>query len=355
MDPLVVELEALRGRRVLVTGSTGFKGSWLCNWLVGLGADVAGFALTPDPDAPLFGQLRLKDRIHQIFGDIRDVSVLRRTASEFEPEVIIHLAAQALVLRGYEEPKLTFDTNVGGAINLLEVARLTPSVRALVFVTSDKCYLNKEWTWAYRENDELGGADPYSGSKAAAELVFASYQASYFLHRSDFAAATARAGNVIGGGDRSRDRIVPDCIRSVEAGVPIRLRNPDATRPWQHVLEPVSGYLLLASRLMKRADNVRGSWNFAPNNRNVRTVREMAERVTKAWGSGDVVVERDKAARHEAQLLMLSNEKAKSFLGWSPRWDFDAAVDKTVSWYRSVGEGADPVEITNQQITDYLG
>jgi CDP-glucose 4,6-dehydratase len=260
-----------------------------------------------------------------------------------------------LVLRGYEEPKLTFDTNVGGAINLLEVARLTPSVQALVFVTSDKCYLNKEWIWAYRENDELGGADPYSGSKAAAELIFASYQASYFLHRPDFAAATARAGNVIGGGDRSRDRIVPDCIRSVEAGAPIRLRNPDATRPWQHVLEPVSGYLLLASRLIKQADRARGPWNFAPNNQNVRTVREMAERVTKAWGSGDVVVEREKAPRREAQLLMLSNEKAKSYLGWSPRWDFDAAVDMTVAWYRSVGEGADPIEITNRQISDYLG
>lgn len=355
MDTLIAELAALCGRRVLVTGSTGFKGSWMCNWLVGLGANVAGFALPPEPDAPLFDQLQLSSSVAQTYGDIRDFEAIQQTVATFSPEVIVHLAAQPLVLRGYEEPKLTFETNVSGAVNLLEAVRSSPSTQALVFVTSDKCYLNREWVWAYRETDELGGTDPYSGSKAAAELVFATYQASYFQHKPKFAAATARAGNVIGGGDRSRDRIVPDCIRFLEAGTPIKLRNPNATRPWQHVLEPVSGYLLLASRLLQRDKNAVGSWNFAPDSQNTRTVREMAKRVTNAWGSGEIVVEREVGARREAQLLMLSNEKARALLGWSPRWDFDVAVDTTVEWYRSVREGANPVQVTNQHISKYLG
>jgi CDP-glucose 4,6-dehydratase len=352
---LVSELMTLRGRRVLVTGSTGFKGGWLCNWLVGLGAEVAGFALPPEPDAPLFRQLRLEERIRQIYGDIRDAGALEAAIAAFRPEAIIHLAAQAIVLRGYELPRLTFETNVCGGMNLLEAVRTTASVRALVFITSDKCYRNKEWIWAYRENDELGGSDPYSSSKAAIEVIFASYQDSYFRRRSDFAAASARAGNVIGGGDRSRDRIVPDCINGVETGRPITLRNPSATRPWQHVLEPVSGYLLLACRLLRGDENARGPWNFAPDVENVRTVREMAERVTKAWGAGEVVVAPESCGRHEAQLLMLSNEKAKTLLGWRPRWDFAKAVDTTVAWYRAVGRGVDPVQVTDHQIADYLG
>ena len=286
MDELARTLEVLRGRRVLVTGSTGFKGSWLCTWLVALGADVGGFALSPAPDAPLFDLLQLKSRIRQHIGDIREVDELHMVFEQEQPEVVIYLAAQALVPRGYELPKLTFDTNVGGGVNLLEAVRTTPSVKALVFVTSDKCYLNKEWEFAYRENDELGGRDPYSASKAAAELVFGCYQSAYFDQRRAFGAASARAGNVIGGGDRSLDRIVPDCIRALEQGEPIKLRNPYATRPWQHVLEPLSGYLLLAARLFSGDRSATGSWNFALSTEFVRTVEEVARRVADQWGGG---------------------------------------------------------------------
>lgn len=354
MDGLTLALEMLRGRRILVTGSTGFKGSWLCAWLANLRADVSGFALEPEPDAPLFGLLRLGERIRQHIGDIRDASAIRRTLREERPEIVIHLAAQALVRRGYAEPKLTFDTNIGGGVNLLEAIRDTPSVKSLVFITSDKCYLNKEWHFAYRENDELGGHDPYSSSKAAVELVFACYQSAYWRDRNSFGAASARAGNVIGGGDRSRDRIVPDCIRALEERVPIKLRHPKATRPWQHVLEPLSGYLMLAARLYAGDPAARGAWNFAPNAENVRTVQELAQRVAVHWRGGNVVVAPEADAQPEAQLLMLSNDKAKTALGWRPRWDFSKAADQTVAWYSEVASGGDPVAITEWQIGEYL-
>jgi len=354
LGDLVKEFDVLRGRRVLVTGSTGFKGGWLCTWLTAVGAKVSGLALPPEPDAPLFGMLRLEQRIKQHFGDIRDLDMVKNVFEAEQPEIVVHLAAQALVRRGYEMPKLTFDTNVGGGINVLEAIRATPSVRALVFVTSDKCYLNKEWTWAYRENDELGGGDPYSSSKAAAELAFACYQSAYFHRRNRFAAATGRAGNVIGGGDRSRDRIVPDCIYALEGSEPIRLRNPHATRPWQHVLEPVSGYLLLASRLFAGDNAASGSWNFAPNVENVRSVHELATTLSGLWGGGEVIVAPEADAPHEAQLLMLSTEKAKTKLGWHPRWDFSRAIEQTVTWYREVASGADTVAVTERQIAEYL-
>jgi CDP-glucose 4,6-dehydratase len=352
---LTAALEVLRGRRVLVTGSTGFKGSWICNWLSTVGAKVFGFALPPEPDAPLFNQLRLDQRIRQTYGDVRDLGAVAATFAAVQPEVVIHLAAQALVLRAYQEPKLTLDVNIGGATNLLEAVRSTPSVTALVFITSDKCYLNKEWIWAYRENDELGGADPYSSSKAAAELVFACYQHSYFGQRPNFLAASARAGNVIGGGDRSNNRIVPDCIQAISTNTSLRLRNPNATRPWQHVLEPLSGYLLLAARLVSGAAIAKGSWNFGPNVENVRTVQELATGIGRAWGHTDSLIEFEKSEQHEAQLLMLSNEKAKTQLGWAPRWHFCETIDKTVAWYRAIDQNLDPVSVTDQQIADYLG
>lgn len=354
MESLVDALATFRGRRVLVTGSTGFKGSWLCNWLVGLGADVAGFALPAPPDEPLFMQLRCEKRMRQVYGDIREPGAIRAAIDEFEPEVIIHLAAQALVRRAYEMPGLTFETNVMGGVRLLEAVRSAPSVRALVFITSDKCYLNKEWHHSYRENDELGGSDPYSASKAAIELAFASYERSFFSHREDFAAATARAGNVIGGGDQSRDRIVPDCVRAVMAGSPIVLRSPNATRPWQHALEPLSGYLMLASSLLRNRDVGRGSWNFGPNAENVRTVHELAQRFVTTWGEGSVIVEPQRGNMHEATLLMLSADKAKVRLGWRPRWNFEQAVDAAVDWYRQVAAGKDPVEITDRQIAAFV-
>ena len=354
MESLVDALGAFRGRRVLVTGSTGFKGAWLCTWLVGLGAEVAGFALPAPPEEPLFDQLRCGDRIHQVYGDVRDGAAMRSLIDQFQPELVIHLAAQALVRRGYETPDLTFDTNVIGGVQLMEVLRTSPSVRALVFVTSDKCYLNKEWHLSYRENDELGGADPYSASKAAAEIAFASYERSYFADRKDFVAATTRAGNVIGGGDLSRDRIVPDCVRALTNNAPIVLRNPDSIRPWQHVLEPLSGYLKLAACLLKSPDRGRGAWNFAPNVENVRTVLQLAERVVETWGDGNIVVDRQSSNPHEAKLLLLSADKAKLQLGWVPHWSFEQAIDTTIEWYRAVGTGKDAVDITDRQIAAFV-
>ena len=266
MDRVVMRdlLAAFAGKRVLVTGDTGFKGSWLCMWLHRLGAEVTGFALPPKLDIDHFNLLRLDRVIRHVDGDIRDLPALQRAFEEFQPEILFHLAAQSLVRYSYDEPKLTFDTNVGGSINVLECVRATPSLRAVVYVTSDKCYRNKEWIWGYRENDELGGRDPYSASKAAAELVFSAYVDSYFAQRSALGIASVRAGNVIGGGDWAADRIVPDSIKSLQAHQPILLRNPNATRPWQHVLEPLSGYLVLASQALRRDGPVFRFVEFRP-------------------------------------------------------------------------------------------
>lgn len=343
----------LAGLKVLVTGSTGFKGSWLCVWLQQLGAKVSGFALPPEGEEPLFTRLGLDKSIDQHYGDIRDAALVQSVFDKTQPEVVIHLAAQALVRLSYQEPKATFDTNVGGGINLLEAVKNCPSLRALVFITSDKCYKNKEWTWGYRENDELGGNDPYSASKAAAELAFHSYWESYMKTRPNFGAASTRAGNVIGGGDMSRDRIVPDCIRALSAGKPIVLRNPNSTRPWQHVLEPLSGYLDVAVGLLEDPVAAEGPWNFGPDPENVRTVEELARKAASVWGSGEVRVEPELNAPHEAQLLMLSNDKAKTKLNWRARWDFETSVTKTTQWYKEVLGGADPVAVTLRQLEEY--
>jgi len=349
-----MSLAALRGRRILVTGSTGFKGSWLCAWLADLGTEVAGFALPPEPDAPLFDQLKLRSRIRQYDGDLREEDPIHRAVQDFQPELVIHMAAQPLVRRAYALPKQTFDTNIGGAVNLLEAVNAADCVRALVFITSDKCYRNKEWAWGYRENDELGGADPYSASKAAAELVFTAYQESFFIRRAaPLFAATTRAGNVIGGGDFSADRIIPDCIRALSSRTPILLRKPGATRPWQHVLEPLSGYLSLAVKLLDGESEYRGAWNFGPDAENVRPVIEVAEGAVATWGNGKILVEEDLNAPHEANLLMLSSDKAKSNLGWRPRWNFETALNKTVIWYKQVSEGVDPLTITRRQIEEF--
>lgn len=349
----MTDFSYLNGRKVLVTGSTGFKGSWLCAWLDDLDAKVTGLALPPKDDAPLFGQLRLEDRIDQQYADLRDFEGTAALVRRTEPEVIIHLAAQALVRLSYDEPLATFHTNVSGGINLLESVRNCPSVRSLVFITSDKCYLNKEWRRGYHEEDELGGPDPYSASKGAAELIFRGYDESFFRSRQGLIAATARAGNVIGGGDMSMDRIVPDCIRALRANNPIIVRNPNATRPWQHVLEPLSGYLTLAVKQLTGEDFASGAWNFGPDEVNVRPVRELAETAVSVWGSGTVDFQQDPNAPHEATLLMLDSSKAKSGLGWAPRWDFETGVTQTIEWYKAVDGGADPVALCREQIAAY--
>ncbi len=356
MDKMVATgfLSAFVGSKVMITGHTGFKGSWLAFLLREIGAEVLGYALPPPKKESLFATLRLDKFIHHIEGDVRDGAKLVAAMDNFKPEFVFHLAAQALVRQSYADPKTTFSTNVMGSVNLLDAVQQCDSVRSLVYITSDKCYENMEWVWGYRENDRLGGHDPYSASKAAAEIVFASYASSFFLHRSELGAATTRAGNVIGGGDWAEDRIVPDCIRAVQNGKPIKLRNPTATRPWQHVLEPLSGYLLLATRLCDEPDVFSGSWNFGPLSSEVRTVAEVAENIVDRFDHGHITVSPWDDKQHEAMLLQLNCDKANQVLGWRPRWNVEKTLAMTADWYKAVFEGSEVSSVTREQLKDYF-
>jgi len=354
MDKMVkFDLSCFRGKRVLVTGDTGFKGSWLCLWLNDLGAEVTGLALPPERNDDHFNLIGLEHLIKHVTGDIRDLSTVLKVFQEARPEFVFHLAAQPIVRLSYDEPKLTFDTNVGGSVNILEAVRASSSVRTLVYVTSDKCYKNREWLWGYRENDELGGRDPYSASKAAAELVFSSYCDSFFRTRFGFGAASVRAGNVIGGGDWAPDRIVPDCIRSLREGRPIILRNPLSTRPWQHVLDPLAGYLQVAAALHADPSAYFGAWNFGPSDESIWTVEQLSAKIIECWGSGAVQITRNTNAHHEATLLHLNCDKSRQKLGWRPRWNVDRAVTETVAWYKTVVGGSTPRELSLKQITAF--
>jgi CDP-glucose 4,6-dehydratase len=348
------ELSLFRGKRALVVGDTGFKGSWLSFWLHLLVAEVSGFALPPRSREEHFSRLALHKVIRHVDGDIRDLPSLRKAVKRARPHFLFHLAAQSLVRVSYQDPKRTFDTNVGGSVNVLEAVREAPGLRAVIYVTSDKCYRNKEWVWGYRENDELGGGDPYSASKAAAELVFTAYVESYFRKRKELGVASVRAGNVIGGGDWAVDRIVPDCIRALRAGRPIILRHPAATRPWQHVLDPLFGYLVLAARLYQEPEHFRGSWNFGPDGESSRTVRDLADKIAKCWGKGEVRVKAQPRSPHEASWLFLNCDKARKELGWRTRWRFDRAVEETVAWYRRTMQGDDVRAATERQIRAYM-
>lgn len=353
METLVSSLALMQGRRVLITGHTGFKGSWLSHWLLDAGAELHGVALPPLSEPSLFTDLALMSRMNSIMCDIRDASELHRHFAVIQPEVVFHLAAQALVKKSYEDPHGTFTTNVVGSLNVLEAVRNTHSVRALVYVTSDKCYLNRELIRGYHEGDELGGADPYSASKASAELLYHSYVPSFFADRSDLSVASARAGNVIGGGDWSADRLVPDCIRSLTAARQIVLRRPEATRPWQHVLEPLSGYLTLAGNLLQRRIASGESWNFGPRENDVHTVLDVAQRCVDEWGAGEVVVDRAQQTMHEATLLQLNCKKATERLRWSPRWDYETTIGRTIGWYRRRHKGVDATELVRDDIARY--
>jgi CDP-glucose 4,6-dehydratase len=352
MESLVTALQALSKKRILITGHTGFKGSWLAEWLLKYGSDVTGVALRPEVSPAHFDQLGLASRLQHHVIDVRDSESLHSLFATTRPEVVFHLAAQALVRRSYKDPKETFEINVGGAINLLECVRSTSSVEALVFVTSDKCYLNREIDRGYHELDQLGGHDPYSASKACAELAFAAYQSSYFSQRSEFAAASARAGNVVGGGDWSEDRIVPDCMRSLTEKRPIALRRPDATRPWQHVLEPLSGYITLAHRLLVDRTIAGEAWNFGPNESAVHSVHDVVAECISSWGS-EVPIELHKSDVHEAGLLQLNCEKARRELGWAPRWNFRRTFQETTEWYKRTFQGERVQQVTLEQITRY--
>lgn len=343
-----------KGKRVLITGDTGFKGSWLALWLHSMGANVLGYALAPNSDDDHFVLLNLSNDIEHIDGNLLDSALLNQVFEKFQPEIVFHLAAQALVRLSYDDPKTTFDTNVSGSVNLLEAVRKTHSVKSLIYVTSDKCYKNNEWIWGYRENDVLGGHDPYSASKAAAELVFSSYIDSFFSKNESIGVASVRAGNVIGGGDWALDRIIPDCIRSISKDIPIEIRSPNSTRPWQHVLEPLSGYLLLAQRLYESPKKFSGAWNFGPEFGSVKTVLQLVESCIHELGKGEVIVGNRDGSKHEAGLLHLNCEKAKHELAWNPVWNFDQTIFQTISWYKEYMNGSNPREISMNHIQTYL-
>lgn len=328
-----------KDKRVLVTGHTGFKGSWLALWLHESGASVSGFSLLPNTEPNHFDLIGLKDLIHHRVGDIRDLQAVQDTFAAVQPEIVFHLAAQPIVRESYDDPKTTLDTNIGGTINVLEAIRHCPSVKAVVVVTSDKCYENKELVWGYRENDPMGGHDPYSASKGAIEIVCSSYRRSFFEKNGrgpHLGFATARAGNVIGGGDWAKDRIIPDCIRALSQEEPIIIRNPKATRPWQHVLDPLSGYLLLAKRLSEDPEYFGGSWNFGPAKSEQIEVIQLVNEFVKGWGSGKIETRSsENNAFHEAHLLKLCIDKAMHELHWRPTLDSKTSIGWTAQWYKA--------------------
>jgi CDP-glucose 4,6-dehydratase len=347
-----------RGRGVFLTGHTGFKGGWTLALLSRLGARVTGYALAPEPGPSLFEQARVGElAAASIIADIRDGARLTKAMQAAEPEVVFHLAAQALVRRARAEPDETFETNVMGTLRLLEAVRATPSVKAVVVVTSDKVYDNREWPWPYRETDALGGQEPYGASKAACEMVVQAYRRSYFSGADRFVPiATARAGNVIGGGDWAVDRLVPDAVRAFAARTALVVRNPSAVRPWQHVLEPVAGYLILADALLGAVEVPRdGGFNFGPAAVDARSVSDVADDLVRRWGDG-ARWERDPATQaYEARLLEVDSGRARSVLGWSPKWRLDEGLARTVDWYRAALSGDDARALTLAQIEDYLG
>ncbi|HMP74710.1 MAG TPA: CDP-glucose 4,6-dehydratase [Kiritimatiellia bacterium] len=353
MDSLLDRLAPLRGIHVLVTGHTGFKGSWLVLWLRELGASVTGIALDPPTSPSLFADARCGEGIADHRLDIRDATALRDLLREARPDVVMHLAAQPLVRASYSQSRETFDINVMGTVHVLEAARDVDSVRALVHVGTDKVYENMETLRGYRETDPLGGHDPYSASKAAAEIAFQSYARSFYSVHGRPLAASGRAGNVIGGGDWARDRIVPDAMRALAEGRPIPVRNPASTRPWQHVLEALSGYLILAADLLAGRTSACGSWNFGPPESNVKRVDELVPALVAGWGAGSWTHTPEPGAVHEAKLLTLSCAKAARELGWMPRWNFAETTRRVAGWYRSCSDGADARAQCLRDIHDY--
>jgi CDP-glucose 4,6-dehydratase len=341
--------DCYRGRKVLITGNTGFKGSWLVSWLCELGANITGLALPPE-DQPNHWDL-IGSPISQYIVDIRDPSAVEKAFSAAQPEIVFHLAAQSLVRDSYRKPLETWCTNVMGTANVLEACRHTSSVRAVVVITTDKCYENHEWSWGYRETDPIGGHDPYSASKAGAELVVASYRRAFFKAQSAPLLATARAGNVIGGGDWSTDRLIPDLVRAIERGQSLEIRSPLATRPWQHVLECLSGYLVLGQRLLLSDKNYAEAWNFGPESEGNRTVSEVLGKLSAHWPNLRWHVSTE-SQPHEAVLLYLDSAKARSKLHWQPVWGLSAALGKTAEWYRAWLEGGKV--ITHEQLTEYV-
>jgi CDP-glucose 4,6-dehydratase len=344
--------EFWNGKQILITGHTGFKGSWLAFWLKMLGAEVCGYALAPETQPNLFENLQLESEIESVIGDVRDLENFEKTLKNFQPEIIFHLAAQSLVRKSYRAPVETYATNVIGTINVLEAVRRVDSVKAVVVVTTDKVYENKEWHWAYRETERLGGFDPYSNSKACAELAVSAYRNSFFAE-SDCLIATARAGNVIGGGDWSEDRLLPDVFRSLVFGEKLEIRNPHSIRPWQQVLEPLSGYMKLAEKLYTGEENFAEAWNFGPVEEDSKSVGWILEEIRKIWNEPVNWKIAEGIQPHEACLLKLDSAKAKSELNWLPKLSLAEALNLTTEWYRGFKDKKDLTELTKDQISFY--
>lgn len=354
----VVDKSFWAGKVILLTGHTGFKGSWLSLWLQAMGAKVIGYALPPPTKPSLFAAANVAKGMTSIEGDIRDLSALLKVFKTYQPEIVIHMAAQSLVRYSYANPVETYSTNVMGTVHLLEAARQADSVRAIINVTSDKCYENREWVWGYRENEAMGGYDPYSNSKGCAELVTAAYRNSYFNPQNfadhGVALASVRAGNVIGGGDWAENRLIPDIMRAIVQGKAVNIRNPQAIRPWQYVLEPLSGYLMLAKKLWEDGVGYSEGWNFGPNDEDVKPVQWIVENLTKSWRKGASWVLDGSDHPHEAHYLKLDCSKAKTRLDWHPRWSLVDALGAIIDWHRAYRDGKDMHELTVSQIQDYV-
>ena len=345
------------GKRVLLTGHTGFKGGWLTLWLESMGAKVSGYSLPPPTEPSLCMVAGIEKSMASTREDVRNLAALKRCLEQSSPEVVFHLAAQALVRPSYQDPVDTYSTNVMGTVNLLEALRNCAGVRSVVIVTSDKCYENREWVWGYREDEAMGGYDPYSNSKGCAELVTAAFRSSFFnpeeYARHHVAIATGRAGNVIGGGDWAKDRLLPDIVRAIIAGQSVKIRNPAATRPWQHVLEPLSGYLDLAQHLYEEGPRFTGGWNFGPWDHDTKPVKSIVDEVTELWGDGARWEKDGLDHPHEARYLKLDCSKAHSLLGWRPKLRVETALAWTVDWYKSWRAGHDMRALSVKQISTY--
>jgi len=357
LESMVINSDFWRGRRVFLTGHTGFKGSWMSLWLQSMGAQVTGFSLEPATKPNLFEEAKVALGMNSVIGDIRDLESLKKAIQHADPEIIFHMAAQPLVRYSYQNPVETYSTNVMGTVHLLEVARSLQNLKAIVNITTDKCYENKEWLWGYRENDPMGGYDPYSNSKGCAELVTAAYRSSFFNPDSysehGVALASVRAGNVIGGGDWSTDRLIPDILLAFSQAKPVNIRNPHAVRPWQHVLEPLRGYLALAEKLHVEGASFAQAWNFGPNEEDAKPVGWIVDKMIELWG-GNVKSQIDIGQHvHEANYLKLDISKARHFLNWHPSLNLNHALALTVEWAKRFQSGANMHEVTLSQIKSY--
>lgn len=349
----MIDKKFWQNKKVLISGCTGFKGSWLTVWLSTLGAKIYGYSLVAPTTPSMWDSMNLESLCAEIcYADIRDYSRLNDFVKKIDPDIIIHMAAQPLVRYSYQHPRETYEVNVMGTVNILEAVRNTSNVKAVVNVTTDKCYENREWVWAYRENEPMGGFDPYSNSKGCSELVTSSYVNSFF-QESLIAVASGRAGNVIGGGDFAEDRLIPDIIRSFSQSQTVKIRYPNAIRPWQHVLEPLSGYLLLAQKLYTNGEEYSGGWNFGPLDSDTKTVQQIVEQMCDVW-SGNSWTSDSGDHPHEANLLRLDCSKAKMLLGWSPRWNSEITLNKLTLWYRAYFAKENMLELTIKQINDYM-